>query len=79
MFASQFNIFYEVKTASLDLTDESCLSWNREVPQQYDGGEPAHQSANPKERYRQAYFVALELVAGEEKADLKNGNKSVPD
>ena len=61
----RFNIFHEeVTTASLDLTDEPCLPRNRKVFKQFDGGEPAHRYANPKVRYRQAYFEALELAAG---------------
>ena len=69
--------FYEVvKTASTDLTDEPCLLRHRKVPKCYDGCAPAHRYANPKERYRQAYFEILELAAGEverrfDQVDLK--------
>ena len=71
----RFNILYEEVT-SLNLTDEPCLPRHRKVPRRYDGGEPAHRYANPKERYRHAYFEALELAAGEvqrrfDQADLK--------
>ena len=49
----------------MDLTDEPCLPRHRKAPKRYDGGEPARRYVNPKERYRQAYFEALELAAGE--------------
>ena len=61
-----FSHFYDtVYQECKDLTEEPCLPRCRKIPRRYDDGEPAHQYEEPKDRYRHAYFEALDLAAGE--------------
>lgn len=73
----KFNSFYEhlVKDSS-NLTEEPCLPRYRKVPRRFDQGESPHIYSCPKDRYRHAYFEALELASGEvekrfDQADLQ--------
>ena len=63
---SKFNEFYDhIVGESAGLTEEPCLPRQRKVPRRLDDGSSGHVYANPRDRYRQAYFEAIDLTLGE--------------
>ena len=60
-----FATFYQaVLTESEGLTDEPVLPRYRRVPRRLDAGASPHRYTTPEDRYRQAYFEALEQACG---------------
>lgn len=62
----KFTVFYDdVLQSSEGLTDEPVLPRYRKIPRRLDDGSQPHRFASPKDRYRHAYFEALEQTCGE--------------
>ena len=62
----KFEVFYaHVLNESSSLTEEPILPQPRKLPRRLNDGGSAHQYPGPKDKYRHAYFEALELGAGE--------------
>ena len=62
----KFEIFYDhVLNESSSLTEEPVLPQPRKLPRRFNDGESTHQYPSPKDKYRHAYFEALEFGAGE--------------
>lgn len=63
---AKFNAFYtNVIHESSTLTEEPSLPRVRKLPRRLDDGSSAHVYDSPKNRYRHAYFEAIELASGE--------------
>ena len=61
-----FTTFYQGVLKSSDgLTDEPILPRYRRIPRRIDEGALPHHYATPEDRYRHAYFKALEQACGE--------------
>ena len=62
-----FNHFYDQTVEeSRSLTEEPKLPRNRKLPHRIDPGSSApHYHACPKDRYRQIYYKAIDIVAEE--------------
>ena len=61
-----FSAFYQdVLKASSGLTDEPILPRPRRLPRRFDEGARPHHYTSPEEKYRQAYFEALDNADGE--------------
>ena len=61
-----FSTFYErILRESEGLTDEPVLPRYRRIPRRLDDGASPHRFATPKDRYRHAYFEALDQACGE--------------
>lgn len=61
-----FSTFYErILRESDGLTDEQVLPRYRRIPRRLDDGASPHRFATPKDRYRHAYFEALDQACGE--------------
>lgn len=62
----KFESFYEgVLQASEGLTYEPVLPRYRKAPRRLDSGAQPHCYSSPKDRYRHAYYEALEVASGE--------------
>jgi hypothetical protein len=62
----KFEVFYDhVLKESSSLTEEPILPRPRKLPKRFNDGGSAHQYPGAKDKYRHAYFEALELGAGE--------------
>ena len=62
----KFQSFYEsVLESSKDLTDEPVLPRQRKTPSRYQEGTQTHRYSSPKDRYRHAFYEALEHAIGE--------------
>ena len=62
----KFSVFYDdVLRSSQGLTDEPILPRYRKIPRRLDDGSQPHRFASPKDRYRHAYFEALDQTCGE--------------
>ena len=61
-----FTTFYQaVLESSRGVTDEPVLPRYRRVPRRMDEGAQPHRYTSPEDRYRQAYFEALDHAGGE--------------
>ena len=73
----EFEKFYEnVISASSGVTDSPVLPRYRKLPKHVDNASSPHRYQSPKDRFRHAYFEALELAVGEverrfEQSDMK--------
>lgn len=62
----KFTVFYDdILKSSQGLTDEPILPRYRKLPRRLDDGSQPHRFTSPKDRYRHAYFEALEQTCGE--------------
>ena len=63
---NKFSAFYDdVLQSSQGLTDDPVLPRYRKIPRRLEDGSQPHRFASPKDRYRHAYFEALDQACGE--------------
>ena len=74
----KFTSFYDaVVNSSEGLTDEPILPRYRRAPRRLDDGAQPHRFTCPRDRYRHAYFEALEQACGEVEKRLNQSDVSV--